>query len=156
VSERFVLADYNNPEHAKAVVEATNAYAQDKMGIGKSLPDDVLGRMVEGMRRLPQCFSILAFVDNRTAGVANCVVGYSTFSAAPLVNIHDLSVLPEFRGRGIGKKLMLEVEKKALELGCKKLTLEVRTDNPAEKLYRSLGFTSGFAEFKFLTKTLNQ
>lgn len=150
----FIEADYSNPEHAAAMLEATDAYAQDPMGGGKPLPDDVKKNLIPGLKKLPQCFSILVLADGKTAGVANCVVGFSTFAAKPLVNIHDLSVLPAFRNQGIGKKLMLEVEKKARALGCGKLTLEVRLDNPAEKLYRSLGFTSGFADFKFLTKAL--
>lgn len=150
----FIEADYTKPEHASAVLDLTNAYAKDPMGGGKALSEDVLKNLISGLRSMPQCFSILAFVDGKAAGLANCVVGFSTFAAKPLVNIHDLSVLPEFRGRGIGEKLLQEVEKKARKLGCGKLTLEVRTDNPAERLYRRAGFNAGFADFKFLTKAL--
>jgi len=49
--------------------------------------------------------------------------------------------LPEYRGRGIGRKLLEAVEKNARQLGCCKVTLEVGQDNQLAKgLYRSVGF----------------
>jgi ribosomal protein S18 acetylase RimI-like enzyme len=73
--------------------------------------------------------------------VAVCFVGFSTFVARPLINIHDLAVLPEYRGQGIGRLLLQQVEAKGHELGCCKLTLEVREDNHrAQRLYQRFGF----------------
>ena len=74
-------------------------------------------------------------------GVAVCFVGFSTFKARPLVNIHDLGVLAAHRGRGIGTRLMAAVEAKARALGCCKLTLEVFEHNRrARQVYAKLGF----------------
>jgi ribosomal protein S18 acetylase RimI-like enzyme len=68
-------------------------------------------------------------------------VGFSTFEARPLVNVHDLAVLPEHRGRGVGRALLAGVEQRARARGCCKLTLEVLdTNETARRLYARFGF----------------
>ncbi len=77
----------------------------------------------------------------RPVGAAICFVGFSTFAARPVLNIHDLAVLPELRGAGIGTSLLEAASARARELDCCKLTLEVRKDNEgALALYRRFGF----------------
>jgi ribosomal protein S18 acetylase RimI-like enzyme len=86
----------------------------------------------------------LAWLAGRAVGVAVCFTGFSTFTAKPLVNIHDLAVTSGCQGRGVGRRLLEAVEAKALSFGCGKLTLEVREDNTgAQRLYRRLGFGNG-------------
>ncbi len=67
----------------------------------------------------------LAYDGEAAVGVAVCFLGFSTFAAKPLVNLHDVAVVPTHRGRGVGWALLAAVEAKARELGCCKLTLEV-------------------------------
>lgn len=88
----------------------------------------------------PHAFSLLARIDDEAVGLANCFMGYSTFAAAPLVNIHDLAVLPGHRGAGIGKALMAAIEAEALKRGACKVTLEVLSGNPARHLYAACGY----------------
>jgi GNAT superfamily N-acetyltransferase len=83
---------------------------------------------------------MLARLNDRAVGLANCFIGYSTFAAAPLVNIHDLAVLPGHRGTGIGKALLVAVEAEALKRGACKITLEVLSGNPARHLYAREGY----------------
>ncbi|AXK48342.1 GNAT family N-acetyltransferase [Aliarcobacter trophiarum LMG 25534] len=55
--------------------------------------------------------------------------------------IDTVSVSPDFQGRGIAKELFSFAEKKALELGFKKLSLLVDFENiKAKYLYEKLGF----------------
>ena len=55
--------------------------------------------------------------------------------------IEDLFVTPEYRGRGIGKKLMNLVEEEAKKRGIKKLRLSSKVKNtPANTLYKGLGY----------------
>jgi len=83
----------------------------------------------------------LAYVGEDAMGLANCFTGFSTFAVRPLVNIHDLAVAAEWRGRGIGRALLGAVEAHARELGAAKVTLEVLSGNePAKALYRAVGF----------------
>lgn len=51
-----------------------------------------------------------------------------------------IAVTPEMRGRGLGKQLLEQFGQDARTRGATRLLLEMREDNPAESLYRSLGF----------------
>lgn len=153
---RIEKADFANPQHATAIVKIINAYAREPQGGGKDLPLDVQQRIVPGMQKVPGAFTMLAWMGDKPVGAAICFRGFSTFAGAPLVNVHDLSVLEDYRGQGIGSRLLAAVEKCAAEQGCCKVTLEVREVNPeAERLYRRLGYTdpSGF-KTRFLDKPL--
>lgn len=69
--------------------------------------------------------------------------GWTDLSFAPTGNVYSLAVLPSFRGKGIGKKLLEESIRRLLEEGpCTSLWLNVRISNlPAIRLYEKLGFT---------------
>lgn len=52
-----------------------------------------------------------------------------------------LAVAPRFRGRGLGRLLVLKVERLLLERGCPKVNLQVRATNlEAVAFYRRLGY----------------
>lgn len=55
--------------------------------------------------------------------------------------VMKLIVHPDYRRRGIARRLMAAVEAAAEERGRSLLTLDTRTGDAAEPLYRSLGFT---------------
>ena len=137
------LADYTDPRDAADLLTALDAYASDPMGGGKPLAAEIRDRIVPGLAATPGAFSLIARLDGEVAGMANCFTGFSTFAARPLVNIHDLGVLPEHRGRGIGKALFAAIESEARKRGACKVTLEVLSGNgPAKALYRSLGYAN--------------
>jgi ribosomal-protein-alanine N-acetyltransferase len=57
------------------------------------------------------------------------------------IHINNVAVLPQFRGQGIGTRLMEHVLAEALRLGARRATLEVRASNQAAlHLYERLGF----------------
>mmetsp|Transcript_3138 Transcript_3138/g.7150 ORF Transcript_3138/g.7150 Transcript_3138/m.7150 type:complete len:213 (-) Transcript_3138:165-803(-) len=86
------------------------------------------------------------------AGLINCFEGFSTFAARPLVNIHDVFVLREFRGNGISQALLRAVEDEALRRNCCKVTLECLSKNEvAIMAYRK----SGFASYELGDPTVN-
>jgi ribosomal protein S18 acetylase RimI-like enzyme len=83
----------------------------------------------------------LAFDGEQPIGAAVCFIGFATFAAKPLINIHDFVVLPASRGKGVGRRLLEAVEVKARKLGCCKLTLEVMDKNyQAVRMYQAAGF----------------
>lgn len=134
-------ADLDDPQHQSAVVDLLDAYARDPLGDGKPLPDDVKARLIPGLRAHPTTLILLAFLGDTPVGIAACFLGFSTFAAKPLLNIHDLAVLPGHRDLGVGRALLEAVEQKARELGCCKLTLEVLENNhKAYRTYRAAGF----------------
>jgi len=136
----ITLADYRDARDAGDVVALLDAYARDPMGGAEPLAETTKARLAGDLATNPQAFSLLARLDDKAVGLANCFMGYSTFAAAPLVNIHDLAVLPEARGRGVGKALLQAVEAEALKRGACKITLEVLSGNPARHLYAREGY----------------
>jgi ribosomal protein S18 acetylase RimI-like enzyme len=149
---RLIEADYNDAAQCSDIAFLTNAYAMDEMGGAEPLPETVLNRMIEGLRDTPGAFTLLAYIEDQPVGIANCFIGFSTFEAKRLINIHDLAVIPEVRGKGIGTALLEAVQRKARTLKCCKLTLEVRDDNPAIDLYERFGFENGEPGMRFMTK----
>jgi len=140
----IVDADLSRPDHQRAVLDMIDAYALDPMGMGRHLPVDVREALIPALREHPTTVILLAFDGARVVGTAICFRGFSTFVAKPLLNIHDLAVVPSYRGRGVGRLLLEAAAVKARALGCCKLTLEVLEDNlRARAVYRAAGFGQG-------------
>ena len=136
--------DYADPVHASALVSLLDAYAHDPMGGGAGLSDYAKTHVVAGLASRPQAFSVLAFAQNEDqmpVGLVNCIEGFSTFAAKPLVNVHDVIVLPDWRGRGVAGAMLEAVVQIARDRGACKLTLEVLSGNQmALRTYAKLGF----------------
>lgn len=141
-AEILVLqASYSNPVQAEAIGLLLNHYAQDPMGGGKGLSADLLAQLPAELAKRPHAFSVLAFVGGEPAGLVNCFEGFSTFACRPLVNVHDVVVMEQFRGLGLSQKMLQKVEEIARQRGCCKITLEVLEGNPvAQASYRKFGF----------------
>lgn len=88
----------------------------------------------------PAAYCVLAEVEGRAAGFALFFFNYSTFLARPGLYLEDLFVRPEFRGRGLGKALLLHLAKLANQRGCGRMEWAVLDWNqPAIDFYESLG-----------------
>ena len=139
---KIVEADLNRPENQRAVLELTDAYARDPMGNGRPLSDEVRRALIPGLQKHPTTVIFLAYRKGKAIGIANCFIGFSTFAARPLINVSDLAVLPGHREKGIGRRLLEAVERKARQIECCKLTIEVQENNHrARHVYSSVGFT---------------
>ncbi len=79
-----------------------DAYSSDAMGNGKPLDPDVRARLIPGLRKHPTTLVFLAFADQRPVGAAVCFLGFSTFAAKPLINIHDFVVLSDQKESDVG------------------------------------------------------
>jgi GNAT superfamily N-acetyltransferase len=100
--------------------------------------EEKLGATLFGPRPAAEC--LLAFADELPAGFAIFFTNYSTFLARPGLYLEDLFVNPEFRGRGIGKALLLHLAALANERGCGRMEWSVLDWNqPAIDFYESLG-----------------
>lgn len=135
------LACLDKPSVLAEVIDLISEYAQDPLGRGKGLDAGERARVAEALPTLTQARVFLARRGSTPVGVAVCFLGFSTFSGWPLLNIHDLCVSQSQRAQGVGRLLLQAVERYATSVGCRKLTLEVREDNPrARGLYQSEGF----------------
>ncbi len=77
---------------------------------------------------------------NAIAGV--CIAGIYPDSPNNFSTIHQVSVRPDFRRRGLAQAMMLHSIGKASSISPV-ITLGVMVGNPAESLYRKLGFVAG-------------
>jgi ribosomal protein S18 acetylase RimI-like enzyme len=137
----ITICDYAKPGHLNAITSLINAYIADEMGGGKPLskPEQLL--LVEGLNNHPKSIVLLAQIGDVFVGLLTAFENFSTFSAKPMVNIHDVIVLKEYRSKGIGRQLMNAIVNEAEKRKCSRITLEVRKDNVnAQNLYKSLGF----------------
>ena len=132
---------FENVEQGQQLVELLNAYAEDPMGGAEPLSAEVKANLVKGLSQVPGAVALLAYLDGQAVGVTTAFAGFSTFAAKPLLNIHDIAVLPAFRGQGVAQALMAGLEQEARERGCCKMTLEVLSNNHrAQQAYRRFGF----------------
>ena len=93
----------------------------------------------------PETF-VVAENNNKIIGYIMCRIEYGfsvlkKMSLARKGHVVSFAVLEEYRGKGIGKKLVEQSIEGMKIRKCNESYLEVRTDNiPAIKLYESLGF----------------
>ncbi|MFM7330900.1 MAG: N-acetyltransferase family protein, partial [Brachymonas sp.] len=134
--------DYTHPQDRAALTALLDHYARDPMGGGEPLSAQALARLCDDLAQRHFAFSFIAYsAEGKPAGLVNCFEGYSTFKAAPLINIHDIVVHRDWRGQGIGQMLMRAVQQEARQRNACKITLEVLTGNSvAMKSYERFGF----------------
>jgi ribosomal protein S18 acetylase RimI-like enzyme len=136
-------ADYTNTVHGGHIITLMEAYALDPMGGGTPLKDYVKQTLVTELAKHPFFMTLLCYVNGEPAGLINCVEGFSTFAAKPLLNIHDVIVLEAFRGQGLSQLMLQHVEVIAVQRGCCKMTLEVLEGNlSAQHAYVKHGFAA--------------
>ena len=57
-----------------------------------------------------------------------------------MMHLVSIAVHPDYRGSGLGRKLMRKMEEEAERLGVKGIWLEVKAGNSARIFYRKLGY----------------
>lgn len=141
VTVEVKVVDFADPAHCQAWLALLDMYAQDPMGGGDPLPEAVKARLCADLATFPGALNLLAWEGSEPVGMLNAFMGYSTFKARPLMNVHDIAVRPQWRGTGVGKTLLAALETHARERGCCKLTLEVLSGNQrARDTYLRFGF----------------
>ena len=114
------LADYEKLAHEAVADEAT------------------LATQLFGER--PAAEVVIAEVDGQPAGFALFFHNFSTFLGQRGLYLEDLFVRPQFRGLGLGKRLMVHLAKLAVARDCGRFEWSVLDWNePAIRFYRSLG-----------------
>lgn len=85
------------------------------------------------------CEVIIAEYNSIPAGFALFFHNFSTFLAKPGLYLEDLYVEEKYRGLGIGKALLIECAKIAVERNCGRFEWSVLDWNPAREFYEHLG-----------------
>ena len=138
---QITQVDFNNPQQARDWLFLLNAYALDPMGGGKPLSDFARENLCERIKSRQDFVSFIAYQKNEPVGLINAVEGFSTFNARPLMNVHDVVVMPQARNTGLSQLLLSETAGYARAKDCCKLTLEVLSGNhSAKRAYQKFGF----------------
>jgi len=88
----------------------------------------------------PVAEAILAYVGSEPAGFAVYSFTFSSFMGKPGIYVEDLFVEHQFRGRGIGKALLITLARLGRERGCGRLEWSVLNWNEqAMEFYQDLG-----------------
>jgi GNAT superfamily N-acetyltransferase len=100
--------------------------------------EEILRESLFGGRRNAEV--ILAYWQNQPVGFALFFHNFSTFLGRPGLYLEDLYIVPEARGKGFGKAMMIYLAKLAKERNCGRFEWWVLDWNePALEFYRSLG-----------------
>ena len=110
----------------------------------EKLAEQVVGTAEDLRRELfgarPVIEAVVAWEATSALGFALYFHNYSTFLARRGLYLEDLFVVPEARGRGVGKALIRHCARVAVERGCGRFEWSVLDWNqPAIDFYRSIG-----------------
>ena len=96
----------------------------------------------DGFGPEPKYRCLLAEWDGMPAGFALFFFNYSTWLGKPGLYLEDLFVLPEMRGKGIGRALLQRLAQIAVDENCYGMRWQVLEWNEAAlKFYETLGAT---------------
>ena len=102
------------------------------------MTEDLLATALFGER--PYAEVVLAVDEDRPVGFALFFHNFSTFLSRPGIYLEDLFVLPEERGRGVGRTLLEHLARLAVDRGCGRLEWAVLDWNrDAIRFYELLG-----------------
>jgi len=88
----------------------------------------------------PKYGVLLAEYRGRVAGFVSYTIAYSIWLGRQYMHIDDVFVDSKFRGKHIGKSLMLEARKYSESLGISRIKWEIQKDNHrAKSFYERLG-----------------
>lgn len=91
----------------------------------------------------PDCHDgmiLVMLADGLIVGHGVLCFGYGTELGGRDTFIEEIYIVPEMRSRALGGVLLQKLEDAARDAGCKAMYLEVMAENPAERLYRRMGF----------------
>jgi GNAT superfamily N-acetyltransferase len=103
-----------------------------------TMTEERLGENLFGRHRYAE--TLLAEDAGTAVGFALFFHNFSTFLGLPGIYLEDLFVIPEHRGQGVGRALLKELARVALERGCGRLEWSVLNWNrDAISFYEKLG-----------------
>lgn len=102
------------------------------------MTEETLRQSLFGSR--PVAEVLLAYFDDKPVGFAVFFHNFSTFLGKPGLYLEDLFVIPEMRGRGFGKALLVRLAKIAVDRNCGRFEWAVLDWNkPSIEFYKKLG-----------------
>lgn len=103
-------------------------------------------------------FALICELDGMAIGSAIYFFNYSTWLAKPGLYLEDLYVMPEYRGKGAGIKLLKTMAKIAENKGCARFEWSCLDWNtPSREFYHSIGAQAQeeWVSYRMTGKTLS-
>lgn len=82
----------------------------------------------------------IAYIKDEAVGFTQLYNLFSSVSMQPIYLLNDLYVANGLRGKGIGEALINKCKKLAISENQKGIAIQTAYDNPAQELYKRLGF----------------
>jgi GNAT superfamily N-acetyltransferase len=126
-------------EHLPRVVELMRELADFEQLLGEfRVTEELLARYLFGDPAAAEIF--VGYTGKQLCGYALFFHNFSSFRGRPGIYLEDIYVEPGARGQGMGKALLLEVVRIAVERGCPRCDWVVLDWNErAKQFYESLG-----------------
>lgn len=113
----------------------------EKLSHEAVMTEDILRESLFGKRRYAEV--LLGFAGEKPVVFAVFFHNFSTFLGRPGLYLEDLFVIPEMRGKGYGKAMLVELAKIARERRCGRFEWSVLDWNePSIQFYKALGAVS--------------
>ncbi|TPX18971.1 uncharacterized protein E0L32_011364 [Thyridium curvatum] len=134
------LAEYEKElasvEATEAKLEASIAWAPSTAASSANTTEPITST------KPARCILLFPPGSQEPAGMALYFYNYSTWRASSGIYLEDLFVRPAFRGRGYGKRLLVELARQVLEIKGGRLEWSVlKWNEPSIKFYRAIGAT---------------
>ncbi len=137
----MTILRWARPEDADQLVGLIAALAdyEREPGAADATPDDLRAALFPP-DDAPRVFAEVAEHDGRLVGMAVWFYTFSTWTARHGIWLEDLFVVPELRGRGIGRMLLRRLAVRCVDEGLSRLEWSVLDWNePARGFYRHQG-----------------
>lgn len=102
--------------------------------VSRSFGYEVDKVVIQKMAVNPDIQLLMAYIGNHP------VAAVLLFMTEDVMGVHQMGVVPEYRGQGIARKLMQDVVKRACQTPARYLTLQA--SSAGEHLYKTLGFNT--------------
>jgi GNAT superfamily N-acetyltransferase len=121
------------------MIKELAAYLRD-LGDKTDFRFDAKALLRDGFGRKRAIWGLIAEVDGKAAGYSLYHDGYETDQGSRIIYMTDLYLRPEYRGKGLGRKLIEAVKSAAKKRGAKKMFWTVYPPNQdARKFYSHIG-----------------
>jgi GNAT superfamily N-acetyltransferase len=143
------------PEDVGTILDFVRALARFER-----MPDAVSASAADllrdGFGPTPRFEARIALIDNKPCGFTLFFTSYSTWEGRPGLYLEDIYVVEAARRRGVGRALIADLAKIALERDYRRLDLSVLDWNPARSFYERIGIrhNSGWLPYRIRGETL--
>jgi len=143
---------------AQTIVDLIKAIAEyEKLSDQVQATTETIIEHLFSQKSYAEC--IIAFENNEPIGFALFFHNFSTFVSKPGIYLEDLFVLESHRGKGYGKKLLLQLIALAKQRNCGRVEWSVLNWNkPAIDFYESIGATAmnEWTTYRLNEETINK